>query len=87
MITRRTLLKTAAAAAATSVISAPAIAQGTKKITFLTWNIVDQKALIKGWISASSRPVPASRSSGSTRRDRSCRPSTRRSSPPARRPT
>ena len=50
MITRRTLLKTAAAAAATSVIPAPAIAQSSKKITFLTWNIIDQKELIEGWI-------------------------------------
>ena len=50
MITRRTLLKTAAAAAATTVFPAPAIAQGTKKITFLTWNIIDQKELIEGWI-------------------------------------
>ena len=50
MITRRTLLKTAAAAAATSVIPAPALAQGSKKITFLTWNIIDQKELIEGWI-------------------------------------
>ena len=50
MITRRTLLKTAAAAAATSVVPAPAIAQGSKKITFLTWNIIDQKELIEGWI-------------------------------------
>ena len=50
MITRRTLLKTAAAAAATSVIPAPALAEGSKKITFLTWNIIDQKELIEGWI-------------------------------------
>jgi ABC-type glycerol-3-phosphate transport system substrate-binding protein len=50
MITRRTLLKTAAAAAATSIVPAPAIAQGSKKITFLTWNIIDQKELIEGWI-------------------------------------
>jgi len=50
MITRRTLLKTAAAAAATTVIPAPAIAQSSKKITFLTWNIIDQKELIEGWI-------------------------------------
>ena len=58
MITRRTLLKTAAAAAATTVVSAPAIAQGTKKITFLTWNIIDQKELIEGWIKRfqSTRP-------------------------------
>jgi ABC-type glycerol-3-phosphate transport system substrate-binding protein len=50
MITRRTLLKTAAAAAATGLVHAPAIAQGSKKITFLTWNIIDQKELIEGWI-------------------------------------
>lgn len=50
MITRRTLLKTAAAAAATSVLPAPAIAQASKKITFLTWNIIDQKELIESWI-------------------------------------
>jgi putative chitobiose transport system substrate-binding protein len=50
MITRRTLLKTAAAAAATGILPAPAIAQASKKITFLTWNIIDQKELIEGWI-------------------------------------
>jgi ABC-type glycerol-3-phosphate transport system substrate-binding protein len=50
MITRRTLLKTAAAAAATSVFPTPAIGQASKKITFLTWNIIDQKELIEGWI-------------------------------------
>jgi ABC-type glycerol-3-phosphate transport system substrate-binding protein len=50
MFTRRTLLKTAAAAAATSLVPAPAIAQAPKKITFLTWNIIDQKELIEGWI-------------------------------------
>lgn len=50
MITRRTLLKTAAAAAATSMLPAPAIGQASKKITFLTWNIIDQKELIEGWI-------------------------------------
>lgn len=58
MIIRRTLLKTAAAATASSIIGAPAIAQGTKKISFLTWNIIDQKELIEGWIKRfqSSRP-------------------------------
>ena len=50
MVTRRTLLKTAAAAAATSVFPTPAIGQASKKITFLTWNIIDQKELIEGWI-------------------------------------
>jgi ABC-type glycerol-3-phosphate transport system substrate-binding protein len=58
MITRRTILKTAAAAAATSTLSFPAIGQGTKKISFLTWNIIDQKELIEGWIKRfqSTRP-------------------------------
>jgi len=50
MINRRTLLKSAAATAATSVLSFPAIGQGSKKISFLTWNIIDQKELIEGWI-------------------------------------
>ncbi len=58
MIARRTLLKTAAASAATAVIAVPAIAQAPKKITFLTWNIIDQKELIEGWINRfqSTRP-------------------------------
>ena len=58
MITRRTVLKSAAAAAATTVVGAPAIAQAPKKITFLTWNIIDQKELIDGWIARfkSTRP-------------------------------
>ncbi len=50
MIVRRTLLKTAAASAATSLIAIPGIAQAPRKITFLTWNIIDQKDLIEGWI-------------------------------------
>jgi ABC-type glycerol-3-phosphate transport system substrate-binding protein len=50
MITRRTLLKSVAAAAATSILPAPAVAQASRKITFLTWNIIDQKELIEGWI-------------------------------------
>jgi len=58
MITRRTILKASAAAAATSTLSFPAIGQGTKKISFLTWNIIDQKELIEGWIKRfqSTRP-------------------------------
>ena len=58
MIVRRTLLKTAAASAATSLISMPGIAQAPKQITFLTWNIIDQKELIEGWITRfkSTRP-------------------------------
>ena len=58
MIIRRTLLKTAAASAATSLIALPGIAQAPKKISFLTWNIIDQKELIDGWITRfqSTRP-------------------------------
>lgn len=58
MLIRRTLLKSAAAACATSFIAAPAIGQSSKKITFLTWNIIDQKELIEGWIKRfqSTRP-------------------------------
>ena len=58
MITRRTVLKTAAAAAATNMLPVPAIGQTSKKITFLTWNIIDQKELIEGWIKRfqSTRP-------------------------------
>jgi len=57
-LTRRTLLKTAAGAAAVSTLSAPAIAQAQRKLSFLTWNIIDQEPLIKGWISRfqASRP-------------------------------
>jgi ABC-type glycerol-3-phosphate transport system substrate-binding protein len=56
MSTRRTVLKTAAAA---SLLGTPAaFAQAPKKITFLTWNIIDQKELIEGWINRfkSTRP-------------------------------
>ena len=58
MVIRRTLLKSAAAAAAVSTLSYPAIGQTSKKISFLTWNIIDQKELIEGWIKRfqSTRP-------------------------------
>ena len=58
MVIRRTLLKSAAAAAAASTLSYPAIGQTSNKISFLTWNIIDQKELIEGWIKRfqSTRP-------------------------------
>jgi ABC-type glycerol-3-phosphate transport system substrate-binding protein len=49
MISRRTLLKFSAGAVA-SGLAAPAIAQAPKKISFLTWNIIDQEPMIRGWI-------------------------------------
>src|SRR5262249_24706520 len=49
MISRRTLFKFGAGAVA-SGLAAPAIAQAPKKISFLTWNIIDQEPMIRGWI-------------------------------------
>lgn len=47
---RRQLLKSTAAFSATAVLSAPAIAQASRKISFLTWNLVHLESHIKGWI-------------------------------------
>ena len=49
MISRRALLKSGAGAVA-ATLAAPAIAQAPKKISFLTWNIIDQEPMIRGWI-------------------------------------
>ena len=49
MITRRNVLKSGAGAAA-AALAMPAIAQTQKKISFLTWNIIDQEPMIRGWI-------------------------------------
>ncbi|MBV8914221.1 MAG: extracellular solute-binding protein [Acetobacteraceae bacterium] len=46
MLGRRDILKAAAA----TTLAAPAIAQSRKKIAFLSWNIIDQEQLIRGWI-------------------------------------
>jgi ABC-type glycerol-3-phosphate transport system substrate-binding protein len=45
---RRTFLATATAA----VLARPAIAQSNKKLTFLSWNIVDQADMFKRWFAA-----------------------------------
>jgi ABC-type glycerol-3-phosphate transport system substrate-binding protein len=47
-------MKSAAAAA----ISAPALAQSPRKISFLTWNIIDQEGMIRGWISRFLKDKP-----------------------------
>ena len=41
-----------------SEVGAPAVAQASKKITFLTWNLVHLEAPLKGWIAGfiKSRP-------------------------------
>jgi ABC-type glycerol-3-phosphate transport system substrate-binding protein len=55
MLNRRQILMSGAAVAAFPM---PAIAQAPRKLSFLTWNIIDQEELIKGWITRfqSSRP-------------------------------
>lgn len=58
MLRRRTLLGTTAPALALSALAAPAIAQSRQKISFLTWNLVDQEALIRRWIDAFQRANP-----------------------------
>ena len=59
MLRRRTLLGTTAPALALSALAAPAIAQSRQKISFLTWNLVDQEALIRRWIEAFQRANPS----------------------------
>jgi len=48
MLRRRTLLQATTGAA----LAAPALAQSNRKISFLTWNLVDQEALIQRWIAS-----------------------------------
>jgi ABC-type glycerol-3-phosphate transport system substrate-binding protein len=54
MLSRRTLLQ----ASALSALAAPAIGQTRRSISFLTWNIVDQEPLIRGWIASFQRANP-----------------------------
>jgi ABC-type glycerol-3-phosphate transport system substrate-binding protein len=54
MMNRRSLLVTGAAVA----LSAPAVAQARRRISFLTWNIIDQEPLIRGWIQSFERANP-----------------------------
>ena len=57
MISRRTLLSSGASALAAG-LAAPAIAQAPRKISFLTWNIIDQEPMIRGWIARFSKERP-----------------------------
>lgn len=56
MLGRRSALKAPAALAA--ALAAPAIAQTRRQISFLTWNIIDQEPLIRGWIEGFQRANP-----------------------------
>lgn len=53
MLSRRTLL-----AATTAALATPAIGQTRRQISFLTWNIIDQEPLIRGWIASFQRANP-----------------------------
>ncbi len=48
MFTRRTLL----AASAVGPLAMPALGQTRRRISFLTWNIIDQEPLIRRWIAS-----------------------------------
>jgi ABC-type glycerol-3-phosphate transport system substrate-binding protein len=48
MISRRSFLKSGAGAAAT--LCAPALAAAPQRLSFLTWNIIDQEPMIRDWI-------------------------------------
>jgi ABC-type glycerol-3-phosphate transport system substrate-binding protein len=49
MISRRSLMKSGAGAAAATLCS-PALAAASQRLSFLTWNIIDQEPMIRGWI-------------------------------------
>ncbi len=54
MLARRSLLAAGSAVA----LAAPALAQARRRISFLTWNIIDQEPLIRGWIQSFERANP-----------------------------
>lgn len=58
MLSRRKVLKSAAAVATASTLPLPAIAQVPKKITLLTWNIIDTADIINGWIARFKKDRP-----------------------------
>jgi ABC-type glycerol-3-phosphate transport system substrate-binding protein len=51
---RRTFL----AGTAATALARPAIAQSSKKLTFLSWNIVDQADMFKRWFAAFTAEHP-----------------------------
>ena len=58
MMDRRKVLKSGAVVAAAAALPMPAIAQSPKKITFLTWNIIDTADIINGWIARFTKDRP-----------------------------
>jgi ABC-type glycerol-3-phosphate transport system substrate-binding protein len=56
MLTRRTLL----AATAATPLAMPALGQTRRRISFLTWNIIDQEPLIRRWIASFEAANPGS---------------------------
>lgn len=55
---RRTILKGALGAAAATTLPRTIHAQSARKITFLTWNLVDMETTIRGWIAGYTRMRP-----------------------------
>lgn len=58
MLNRRQIVKGVAAAAAAGSFPMPAIAQTPKKISFLTWNIIDTESIIRPWIERFQKARP-----------------------------
>lgn len=58
MFNRRQVLKSGAAIAGASALPMPAIAQAPKKISLLTWNIIDTEVLIRAWIERFKKDRP-----------------------------
>ncbi len=54
MLNRRTILQAGTGLA----LATPSIAQTRRRISFLTWNIIDQEPLIRGWIASFERANP-----------------------------
>ena len=81
---RRTFLAATAAAAA---LARPAIAQTSKKLTFLSWNIVDQAAMFKIWFADFSKANGGVDIEWLDKKGPDLPPFYRRSLPPARRRT
>jgi ABC-type glycerol-3-phosphate transport system substrate-binding protein len=50
MMKRRQMLKASAAGAAAATLARRSYAQAPRKITFLTWNLIDSEQQIRGWI-------------------------------------
>ena len=58
MLNRRQVMRAAAVTAAAAPFPMPAIAQAPKKISLLTWNLIDTEAIFRGWIERFKKDRP-----------------------------